>query len=380
MHYQQKINVEFDFDVVFTRDVFSPENEALADMLSGENCRCLAFIDQGVVENFHRLKERIQNWFENAGPRFCLAALPRTVQGGEEVKNSLDILDVVGRAACEAGLCRHSYILIIGGGAVLDAVGFAASIIHRGIRQIRIPTTVLSQNDSGVGVKNGLNRFGMKNFYGSFQPPDGVIIDSNFLQTLPDRHWRGGAAEAFKVAAIKDREFLRYLIKNAPRIKERDREVMEYIIRECALLHLEHITEGGDPFERGSERPLDFGHWASHWLETATDYRLSHGEAVAIGMAIDLHIAFLLGLIEQGAMEEMLSALKAAGLRLWHEKLEIADAKGRPDVMEGLEQFRQHLGGRLTVAMPMGPGEKRNVNAIEENHVRMALEYLQNWG
>src|SRR5204862_561409 len=133
---------------------------------------------------------------------------------GERVKNKHDWVLRVHHAIERAGLCRHSFLAAVGGGAVLDMAGLAAATAHRGIRHIRIPTTVLSQNDSGIGVKNGVNAFGKKNFLGTFAPPFAVINDSGFLTTLDDRDWRSGIAEAIKVALIKDAPFFNFIKTN----------------------------------------------------------------------------------------------------------------------------------------------------------------------
>ena len=137
----------------------------------------------------------------------------------------------------------------LGGGAVLDAVGFAAAAAHRGVRLVRVPTTTLAQADSGVGVKNGINAFGKKNFLGTFSPPWAVINDEAFLQTLSDRDWRCGIAEAVKVALLKSERFFDQIGEAVPRLRMRDEQALIPIVRRSAWLHLHHITDGGDPFE-----------------------------------------------------------------------------------------------------------------------------------
>ena len=207
--------------------------------------------------------------------------------GGEAAKNDTEAVSRVIAAIGAHGLCRHSTVLAVGGGALLDAVGYAAAVAHRGLRLVRAPTTVLAQNDAGIGVKNGINAFGKKNFIGTFQPPAAVINDSRFLATLSLRDWRAGTAEAVKVALVRDRAFFASIEEMAPALAARQALAMQSLVRQCAELHLAHITQGGDPFERGSARPLDFGHWAAHRLEAMSDYRLRHGEAVAVGIALD---------------------------------------------------------------------------------------------
>lgn len=377
-------SVSYELAVHFTRDVFAPDNPLLAQVLRrpspGRPARALVYLDQGTVAHCADLPRRIHAWFglhESAGVQ--LAAPPFTVPGGEEIKSDATIIDRVGSDCAEAGLCRHSYVIIVGGGAVLDAVGLGASLVHRGLRQVRLPTTVLAQCDAGLGVKNGINRFGQKNFLGSFTPPHAIINDRRFLETLDERSWRAGISEAVKVAIIKDADFLARIEADAPRLAERDLEAMQHLIRRCATLHLEHISGGGDPFERGSSRPLDFGHWSAHRLETLSRHRLQHGEAVAIGVALDSLYAAEIGRLAASDAQRILSILATCGFRLWDEVLDLRDADGRRAVLMGLSQFREHLGGELTLAMPDGLGQRRDISAFDEAAFEKVLVRLRRW-
>ncbi len=376
--------VDYRFDVHVTRDVFAPDNQILADVLAppaGDRpARALIYIDEKVLAAFPHLPRQIHAWFTVHEARgICLAAAPEIVAGGESAKGSFAIVERVGRTCHDLGICRHSYIVIIGGGAVLDAVGFAASLVHRGIRQIRLPTTTLAQGDAGLGVKNAINAFGAKNFLGTFTPPRAIINDSRFLEAQDDRSWRAGVAEAVKVAAIKDAAFMHELVTLAPRIAARDLAALERVVLRSAELHLDHITRAGDPFEQGSSRPLDFGHWSAHRLEVLTAHRLLHGEAVAIGVAIDLLYAVELGRITTAEAELGLGILAGVGFRLWDEILELRDAQGRRLVYAGLEQFREHLGGELTLAMPDGLGTQRDITTFDEAACERALAILKRW-
>jgi 3-dehydroquinate synthase len=382
--HHQAFSVPYAFDVQFTRDVFAPDNDALVKAMKpnkgGRPARALVYIDEGTTRQSPKLIQAIHLWFAaHEADGVQLAAAPEIVTGGETLKAEITILDKVGRACFDNGICRHSYIIIIGGGAVLDAVGFAASIVHRGIRQIRFPTTVLAQCDAGLGVKNGVNRFGSKNFYGTFTPPSSIINDARFLESLDDRSWRAGIAEAVKVAIIKDADFLKSLGQRAEQLRSRDLSAMEWLIERCALLHLDHITKAGDPFEQGSSRPLDFGHWSAHRMETLSNHRLLHGEAVAIGVAIDSLYAVGLGRISEADGHFILSILHTCGFRLWDEVLDLRDATGHRAVLIGLTQFREHLGGELTLAMPEGLGKRSDIHDFEESLFEQVLVRLKRW-
>ncbi len=387
MHHPQSFSVAFGFDLRFTVDVFAPENDALLDVLRGQPgttgaparpARCLVYVDDGCLRGDPGLPARILRWFSLHDPQQVqLASAPEVVTGGEIAKRDFALVERVGRTAFDRGICRHSYIIVVGGGAVLDAVGFAAALIHRGVRCVRIPTTTLAQCDAGLGVKNGINAYGAKNFFGTFQAPHAIINDARFLARLDDRSWRAGAAEAFKVAIIKDRAFLAELIAAAPRIAQRDPAAMRRLIERCALLHLDHITQGGDAFERGSSRPLDFGHWSAHRLEVLSQHRLQHGEAVAIGVAIDLFYAIGIGRLQREDVLPIVEAMAACGFRLWDECLDLREADGTRTVLSGLAQFREHLGGELTLAMPDGLGARRDIHEFDNQIFERALKALR---
>ena len=237
------------------------------------------------------------------------------VPGGEAIKNDRDELDRLLRAFHDADLDRRSYVVVIGGGAVLDAVGFAAAVAHRGIRLIRLPTTTLAQADSGVGVKNAVNYFGKKNWMGAFAVPWAVINDTALLATLPDRDFVAGFSEAVKVALLKSPTVFDRLCRDAASIRQRDLDAALPMIRASVEFHLAHITRGGDPFEAREARPLDFGHWSAHKLEPMSGFTLRHGEAVALGVAIDsVYSSLALGLPERDAAR-ILRCLGGSGLQ-----------------------------------------------------------------
>ena len=281
----------------------------------------------------------------------------------------------------QAGLCRHSYILAIGGGSVLDLAGYAAATAHRGIRLIRMPTTVLSQNDSGVGVKNSVNALHAKNFLGTFAPPYAVVNDLSFLPSLSDRDWRSGIAEAIKVALVKDAAFFDELEANAERLAppRRDANAMTRLIYQCATLHLDHIATSGDPFEMGASRPLDFGHWAAHQLEQLTDYELRHGEAVAIGIALDATYSHLCGLLPTSDWGRALDLLDAVGFNLYVPEIDahMDDPEHPRSVFRGLEAFREHLGGELTIMLLASIGRGIEVHDVDLAVYRQAMTLLR---
>lgn len=374
--------VDFSFPLLFTRDAFAVDNTTLAGLMApaaeAPDSRAVVFVDSAVLAARPTLVRDIHAWFAaQASRRLHLAAAPEAIDGGEIAKSGLGVIERVARLGVDLGLCRHSYIIIIGGGAVLDAVGLAASLVHRGLRQIRLPTTTLGQCDAGLGVKNAVNLFGIKNLIGTFTPPWAVVDDLRFLESQDERTWRAGLSEAVKVAVIRDAAFLTTIESLAPRLRDRDLAALETVIRRCAELHLQHITTAGDPFEHGSSRPLDFGHWSAHRLEALSRHRLQHGEAVAIGVALDAYYAAEIGRLTRTEAGRVAAILAALGFRLWDPCFDLRDADGRRQVYVGLAQFREHLGGRLTLAMPEGFGRRRDIGEFDEEACERALAALR---
>ncbi|MDA3927038.1 MAG: 3-dehydroquinate synthase [Kiritimatiellae bacterium] len=373
---QQKFAVSFSYPVHFTHNVFDLENSLLADTLittSGKTARTLVVIDSGIIAANPNLIAQINQWFIKYAERVELVKPPMIVPGGENAKNGWSSVREIMTCAGLEHLDRQSYIISIGGGAVLDMTGFAAALVHRGIRLIRLPSTVLAQDDAGVGIKNGMNDGGAKNFAGTFAPPFAVINDLNFLKTLPFQEWINGVAEAFKVAIISDIKFFRWLCEHADSVKDRDQEVMERIVYKTAQLHLHHIATSGDPFETGSARPLDFGHWAGHRLELMSNFTLGHGAGVAIGIAIDSTYAMLEGRITQNDLTSIIIAIQNCGLPVSSELLERLDSNGVPDVLKGIEQFREHLGGELCITLPNPLGSKIEVHHMDPDLLKQAI-------
>jgi 3-dehydroquinate synthase len=380
----QRITLRFEYPVWFTDDVFAPENPVLADVLSqrepGRRHRVLAVLDRGVAAAWPALARAIVDYADHHGARMRLTAAPLVVEGGEAVKNDPAALATLQSQLHELAMDRQSFVVIVGGGAVLDMVGYAAAITHRGVRVVRVPTTVLAQADSGVGVKNGVNAFGKKNFLGTFAPPFAVLNDARFLATLERRDKIAGIAEALKVALIRDAVFFDWLAEHAPALAACEPEPLAKLIRRTAELHLEHIATAGDPFELGSARPLDFGHWAAHKLESLTENRLRHGEAVALGMALDTLYSAASGLCDRGTVESVLGTLQRLGLRLWDDAMALADRDGRPLLLDGLAEFREHLGGELTITLLERIGQGVEVHTIDERLVREAIAQLERHG
>ena len=384
---RQRITVPFEYPVVFTRGVFDPANPALRTALSerepDRRHRAVVVLDAGFAAAYPEVHGQIAGYFRAHADRLELAAPPVEIPGGEAAKADPRIIENLQALFHRQRIDRHSFVLTVGGGAAIDAAGYAAATTHRGLRTVRVPTTVLAQNDAGVGVKNGVNAFGAKNFLGTFVPPFAVLCDNDFLARLPRREAIAGLAEAVKVALIRDAEFFAWIEANARALAACDLESLGYLVRRCAELHLRHIATSGDPFEYGSARPLDFGHWAAHKLEGLTEHEVRHGEAVAIGMLLDSRYALARGMLAAGDFERIAALLGALGLPRWHDQLIApAPAQGKPTVarpalLAGLEDFREHLGGELTVTLVSGIGRAVEVHEMHEPTILAALDWMR---
>jgi 3-dehydroquinate synthase len=374
MNLDATFSVSYSHRLRCTRDVFDLANTTLIDLLGdteGFSARAAAFVDAGVAEANPAFVRNLEAYFAHHENRIKLVGDPVVLPGGEEVKKDRTYLDKTLQAISDARLCRQSYVIVIGGGAVLDTVGLASTLAHRGVRLIRIATTTLSQADSALGVKNGINAFGQKNYLGAFDMPWAIIHDEALLSSLSDRDWRSGFSEAVKVALLKDGKLFSEIERDAAAIGARDESVAIPIIRASAKHHFDHITLTGDPFERGSGRPLDFGHWAAHRLELLSNYELRHGEAVAIGLAIDVTYAQLQNWIAKEEVERILTTMERMGFDLHHPAMDEPTA-----IIQGLADFREHLGGRLSIPMIRAAGDTFDAQEIDEAVMLKAIAQL----
>lgn len=378
MRHEQLVTVAFDYPIHFCSDLLADDDASLVDAVTrrepGRRHRVDVVIDDGVSGGHPDLVERLTRYFSRHAHSLELVAAPDIIPGGEQVKNERAHFDRALARMHDLGLDRQSVVVAIGGGAVLDMVGFAAAITHRGVRVVRVPTTVLAQADSGVGVKNGINAFGKKNYLGAFVAPYAVLNDARLLRSLSHRDRIAGMAEAVKVALVRDGGFYAWLVEHAAALGAGEEPVIGELIRRSCLLHAQHIASSGDAFELGSARPLDYGHWSAHKLEALTRHRLRHGEAVAIGMALDALYSEHIGLARAGLAESICAVLEALGFTLWDDALE------GPELLRGLDEFREHIGGELTLTLVRAPGVGVEVHEVDIQALSRCVELLRKRG
>ena len=355
----------------FTRDAFSNGNDVLTSVLPdhASEVRMCTVIDAGLMDARPDLIDSLNRWQQTHSDRVRATGPPVVIPGGETTKNGWSSFETVAQAINDQHVCRRSIVLIIGGGAVLDTAGFAASTSHRGIDVIRMPSTTLAQGDAGIGVKNGINAFGVKNFLGSFSPPLAVVNDLSLLDSLDDAHWRGGLSEAVKVALLKHPPLLDFIEDSATQLCSRDLEIMESIMLASARLHMDHIVHGGDPFENQNARPLDLGHRADHRIEAVSQWQIPHGDAVAIGLAIDLEYTVKIGRLDEAVSNRVIRCLGSLGFLGTSDCLNDGEA-----ILEGIEEFREHLGGRLTIPTIEAVGKLVELNEIDSSVMLNAID------
>ncbi len=361
-NYNQKFTAAYEYPVIFTNDAFNPKNKAFrntVEQAGKHQHRVLIIIDSGVMENHPTLTSQIDSYFSQHKDIMLKSGDCFSIPGGEIVKQGYKYINQIYQLIAEKKICRHSFVVVIGGGAVIDAVGYAVATAHRGVRLIRFPTTVLAQNDAGLGVKNAINFDNRKNFIGTFSPPWAVISDYIFLNSLNSCDKRAGMAEAVKIALVKDKGFFNFLYKQRHALANFEDQPLQALIEQCAKLHLEHIAKGGDPFEQGSARPLDFGHWIAHKLEELSHNKIKHGEAVAIGIAVDSHYSYQLGLLSEEKLKQILELLTTLGFVLNSPLL------NKVKLEAALDEFRQHLGGFLTITLLKEIGVGQEVKSID---------------
>jgi|GEM_PF-673097 len=370
--YKVEVKPDLNYQVIMTRDVFNPRNRLLIKEIGRR--RVLFVIDQSIGRK--KILE-IRNYMKRHKIEGGFLTLP----GGEPVKNEQagrKNVDAITGEAERLGLSRKDVFVLVGGGAVLDVAGYAASIFHRGIPYLRIPTTLLAQIDAGIGVKTGINYYGQKNFYGSFYPPQSVLVDPDLLMTLDTRQMRSGFSEAIKVSLMKDKPYFEFIEKHYLDLLNRDfseASHAEEIMWRSIVDHLEQIRT--DPFEKKLARPLDYGHEWGHRLEAVSNYQVTHGEGVAIGMAIDTHISYQRGLLSKNrleakqTLERILTLIENVGLPIYDRRATVEN------LWPGVESFRRHLGGKLTLSLLKEIGLKKDVHELRPQELRRALNYLK---
>ncbi len=365
---------QVEYHVIAARNLFTPENTQLLDGCSAapltRGDRRLVVIDSN-VDRIHG--DRIRSYFEHHG----VAASFVPMRADETVKEWSSVIRVVDAMNAFGIDRRREPVIAIGGGVLLDVVGFAASVYRRGTPYIRIPTTLIGLVDAGVGVKTGVN-YGMgKNRLGTYAPALATYVDRAFLRTLDDRHLSNGLAEILKMALIKSVDLFELLETFGQRLicdnfqgtcSELDSAATQ-VIAESIHLMLEELQP--NLWESCLERCVDYGHTFSPTLEMEALPALLHGEAVSIDMALTSALGFLRGSLSGADLDRILSVMKKLGLPVWN------DALSREGLLDAaLADTVRHRDGRQRLPLPVGIGGHHFANDVTNDEITSALSLL----
>ncbi len=337
------------FEVVFADGLATGDSAATAAVLAG---RRLIVVTTSTVDALYRPALMRLLGGLSSEHRYVVMRV-------DERRKQMPAVQKLCRIAAEFKLDRHGAFVAIGGGVCSDIVTLAASMVRRGVDHVRMPTTLIGQIDAGIGIKGAVNLEGLKSFVGTFHPPAAVLVDPEFLRTLPAARLRQGLSEIIKMALVRDAElFARLEAQGEALLHERFQAPIgarEVIARSIQLM-LEELQN--NPFEdQGFERLVDFGHTFSPTLEARSRFSISHGEAVAIDMALSAAIGVELGLCPAPAARRIVTLLARLGLPVSSPLMDLALCR------EAILSTSAHRGGRLNLVVPTRIGAAAFVGA-----------------
>ena len=283
------------------------------------------------------------------------------LEAGEEQKS----LESAGRmydTLNDVGAERGTPVVALGGGVVGDLGGFVAATYFRGVPLVHVPTTLLAQVDSSIGGKVAVNHGKLKNNVGAFHQPMAILSDTAVLRTLPEREFRNGLAEVVKSAVIRDAQLFAYLEDNVRRIMEREDDVMEDVVASTARIKAAVVQE--DERDGGIRNILNFGHTVGHGVESASEFGISHGESVAIGMLAACRIACDMGICEPDILQRIESLLSQVGL-----PLVVPPGVDFTEVLEAMKRDKKISKGKLRFVLPLHIGEVTIRNDVPDELV-----------
>jgi len=301
---------------------------------------------------------------EEAGWEVCSLAVP-SGEGSKTLAGAGQLCEQL----AEAGLDRSSVVFAVGGGMVGDLAGFVAAVYMRGLDFVQVPTSLLAQVDASVGGKVAVDLPQAKNLVGAFYQPQAVIIDTNTLQTLPDKQLRSGLGEVIKHAAIADEAMFGYLEENIGRLSEGNAVSLKYVLARNCQIKAEVVA--ADPYEQGRRAVLNFGHTIGHALERAAPrWQLSHGEAVAVGMIAESEVAAEKGLSEVSVVQRLQQLIAQAGLQVDLSEVDLLQARAAMSVDKKVR------GQRLRLPVVPRIGDVTLTDQIQLADLGAALEQL----
>ncbi|MEK5071621.1 sedoheptulose 7-phosphate cyclase [Sporosarcina sp. FSL K6-1508] len=343
-----------EYDVILTNKIFDIENKTIKNYCYGK--KILVVLSETVNKLYSKY---VIEYFEyNFKQQYKIIVIPTT-----EYNKNIESVSNICKAGKEFCLDRNSLMVAIGGGILLDMVGFSASMYKRRMDYIKIPTTLLGQIDAGIGIKTGVNFEDSKNFLGSYHPPIATINDIKLLETLQKKEVLFGLAEIIKMAIVKDSILFELIESNSQSLIKynfQEKNDIPHKINERSILRmLEELT--GNFLEHNLERLVDFGHTFSPFIEGFTNYKVSHGAAVALDIAISTELNYIKNGISKIDRDRILNLILDIGLQIYDEKTFI------PDLMwESLQNILLHRGMNLNLVVPINIGEATFIKNIKE--------------
>lgn len=341
---------------------FSSSFVGLADELKAINApKKLLVITDSNVEGLYA--DEVNKILNDNGYDSTVYAFP----AGEENKNMASILGICG--ACTAhGLDRKSMIIALGGGVVGDMAGFAAAIYMRGISFVQVPTTLLSQSDSSVGGKTGIDFMDSKNILGAFHQPKLVYINVDTLKTLPPEQFVSGMGEVIKHGIIRDADFYRFLKENVEDVKSLDSDILIKMAKTNCGIKAKVVEQ--DEKENSLRAILNFGHTIGHAVESAFNFKMTHGACVGLGMVAVSKIALDRGMISEAELKDIESVLSSYNFDI---RAELPPAE---TIYRFMNKDKKKTNGKLKFVLPVKIGEVVQTSDVTEEEIFSAVRYI----
>ena len=351
------------FTIHYSNDIFDPKNLDLVEY--GRSKRRLVVVDKTVNELYG---EKIANYFQS----ICFDLKLKVIDATEENKDWQHTNEILEFFESE-GTLRRETIIVIGGGVLLDLVGFCCSIYRRGIPYVKVPTTLLAIVDASVGVKVAANHFGRRNRIGAYYPPVATLIDKKFIATQSEREIVNGIAEIFKLGLIKSEELFELLENNYDQLLKEKFQYGAIPVR-VINLSITNMIEELEPnlWEKNLERPVDFGHTFSPMIEMEYVQSLKHGEAVVLDCLFSSCISYNRGFITENELKRIFDTAKNLRLPTWHKGF-----GNKILVMAGLEDTMRHRNGNQYIPIPVGIGRCIIINNLKEEEIISAMNLFE---
>ncbi len=351
------------FTIHYSSDIFNPQNLDLIEY--GKSKRRIVVVDKTVHEIYG---ENIKSYFDSIKFDLKLKIIDATEEN-KDWKHTDEILQFFE----SEGVLRRESIIVIGGGVLLDLVGFCCSIYRRGIPYIKVPTTLLAIVDASVGVKVAANHFGRRNRIGAYYPPIATLIDKKFIHSQSEREIVNGIAEIFKLGLIKSEELFELLENNYDQLLREKFQFGAIPVRVINMA-ITGMIEELEPnlWEKDLERPVDFGHTFSPLIEMNNIENLKHGEAVVLDCLLSSCISFNRGYINEEELKRIFDTAKNLKLPTWHR-----DFANKELVFAALEDTMRHRNGNQYIPIPTGIGRCAIINNLKEEELISAMNTFE---